>query len=234
MKTLRLAVLIDADNVRACNIHVLMDSASKLGCVKTCRAYGNWNNPSLRPWKDQIELRDDMERIQQDKYTNGKNATDMTLAVDAMELLYTCEYDGFCVVSSDSDFTPLALKLKQNGRKVFGFGEKKTSPYLVDACDRFIYFEDLQDAASRKQIAEPRAEVTPLVSLLRRVVNEYADTNGWAPLSAIGERVPRDTLRQHGFARISSFLRQLPFFELRPGTQPTGTGGAMYVRWAGS
>jgi uncharacterized LabA/DUF88 family protein len=235
MTPLRLAILIDADNVSACNIHVLMEAASKLGCVKTCRAYGDWkHSPLLRSWKAQLLQRSDVEQVQQDVHKPGKNTTDIGIVIDAMELMHSGEYDGFCIASSDSDFTSLALKLKDNGFRVYGFGVKQTLKPLVKACDRFYFFEDLQKQKFAKLVAARKAEQAPVVSLLHRAVNDFADKNGWAALSEVGKKVTKKTVRKYGFGRISDLLRALPFFELRVDPQPSGMGGAMFVRWAGN
>ncbi len=141
--TARLAVLIDADNAQPSITEGLLAEVAKYGTAHVKRAYGDWTAPNLRGWKDQL-LAQSIQPIQQFAYTTGKNATDAAMVIDAMDLLYSGRFDGFCIVSSDSDFTRLAARLRESGMTVYGFGERKTPKPFVAACDKFIYVENLR------------------------------------------------------------------------------------------
>src|SRR5580693_3176453 len=143
--TARLAVLIDADNAQASITEGLLAEVAKYGTAHVKRAYGDWTAPNLRGWKDQL-LAQSIQPIQQFAYTTGKNATDAAMVIDAMDLLYSGRFDGFCIVSSDSDFTRLAARLRESGMTVYGFGERKTPKPFVAACDKFVYTENLRFA----------------------------------------------------------------------------------------
>ncbi|HKL96060.1 MAG TPA: NYN domain-containing protein, partial [Paludibacteraceae bacterium] len=144
---LKLAVVIDADNVPSANVKGMMEEIAKYGVPTFKRIYGDWTKPNLAGWKN-ILLENAITPIQQYGYTTGKNSTDSALIIDAMDILYTGKVDGFCIVSSDSDFTRLATRLRESGMKVFGFGEKKTPNPFIAACDKFIYLEILKKATS--------------------------------------------------------------------------------------
>ena len=151
----RLAVLIDADNAQAAITEGLLAEVAKYGTAHVKRAYGDWTGTSLKGWKDQL-LAQSIQPIQQFAYTSGKNATDSAMVIDAMDLLYSGRFDGFCLVSSDSDFTRLAARLRESGLTVYGFGERKTPKPFVAACDKFIYIENLlQDGGPAARSAGP-------------------------------------------------------------------------------
>jgi uncharacterized LabA/DUF88 family protein len=141
--TRKLAVLMDADNARFSNISLLLAEIAKYGTVQVKRAYGDWSNCSLKDWKEELLLQQSIQPIQQFAYTHGKNATDSAMIIDAMDLLYTSRYDGFCLVSSDSDFTRLAACIRELGLVVYGLAEQKTPEPFVAACDKFLYTENL-------------------------------------------------------------------------------------------
>src|ERR1700734_1872836 len=153
----RLAVLIDADNAQPSITEGLLAEVAKYGTAHVKRAYGDWTAPQLRGWKDQL-LSQSIQPIQQFAYTRGKNATDAAMVIDAMDLLYSGRFDGFCIVSSDSDFTRLAQRIRESGQTVYGFGEHKTPKSFVAACDKFIYVENLQ---FDEEDETPGAEVKP-------------------------------------------------------------------------
>src|ERR1700749_27671 len=202
----RLAVLIDADNAQPAMIEELLAEVAKYGTAHVKRAFGDWTGPSLRGWKDQL-LAQSIQPIQQFAYTRGKNATDAAMVIDAMDLLYSGRFDGFCIVSSDSDFTRLAQRLRESGQTVYGFGERETPKSFTAACDKFIYIENLQFTEDEAK-AEPGgaggtkpARPAPakaaqlkgdaaLVSLLRNAVQAASDADGWGPLGAIGNIIP--------------------------------------------
>ena len=164
-----IALLIDADNSPASKIEEILDELAKYGVINIRRAFGNWKSPHLKGWEDVLHDYA-IQPMQQFAYTKGKDATDMAMIIDAMDLLYTKHLDGFCIVSSDSDFTPLVMRIRANGLKVFGFGEKKTPEPFVNACSKFLYLENLGTAASVETIVETKATI--------------ANTEDAAPLAA--------------------------------------------------
>src|SRR5690349_6819150 len=185
----RLAVLIDADNAQPAIAEALLAEVAKYGTAHVKRAYGDWTGTSLKGWKDQL-LAQSIQPIQQFAYTTGKNATDAAMVIDAMDLLYSGRFDAFCIVSSDSDFTRLAARLRESGLTVYGFGEHKTPKPFVAACDKFIYIENLSYAESpteptgsmaARKPATPAAQLkgdTALVTLLRNAVEAASDDDG--------------------------------------------------------
>ncbi len=193
----RLAVLIDADNAQPAIAEALLAEVAKFGTAHVKRAYGDWTGTSLKGWKDQL-LAQSIQPIQQFAYTSGKNATDAAMVIDAMDLLYSGRFDGFCLVSSDSDFTRLAARIRESGLTVYGFGERKTPKPFVAACDKFIYIENLtytESAATpagavlkpapRTSAAQLKGD-TGLVNQLRNAVEAASDDDGRAPLASVG------------------------------------------------
>src|SRR6516162_6660979 len=193
--TARLAVLIDADNAQPALAEPLLAEVAKYGTAHVKRAYGDWTSTSLKGWKDQL-LAQSIQPIQQFAYTSGKNSTDAAMVIDAMDLLYSDRLDGFCLVSSDSDFTRLASRIRESGLTVYGFGERKTPKPFVAACDKFIYLENLTapqaaapagTAVSAPTPATPAAKLkgdTALVNMLRNAVEASSDDDGWAHLGS--------------------------------------------------
>jgi uncharacterized protein (TIGR00288 family) len=216
----RIALLIDADNVSHGKIAAMLAELSKYGVANIRRAYGNWTSPQLKGWTARLHEHA-IRPIQQFSYSTGKNATDMALVIDAMELLYTQKLDAFAIASSDADFTPLVMQLKANGNEVYGFGERKTPDPFVNACSTFLYLDSLGEEAPQaaqpprpaaapspapapsapalpKTEAKPKAAAKPplsqdakLVSVLRGAVEATASDDGWAPLAAAGAAVNR-------------------------------------------
>ncbi|MEN6399675.1 MAG: NYN domain-containing protein, partial [Rectinema sp.] len=192
---LKLAVLIDADNTQAKIIEGLLAEIAKYGVASVKRIYGDWTSTNLRSWKDKL-LEYAIQPVQQFSYTTGKNSTDSAMIIDAMDLLYTENLDGFCVVSSDSDFTRLAARLREDGKLVLGFGQRKTPKPFVAACDKFIYTEILREGDEEKETKtekEAEAKIQSDIKTDRRVkalllsaVEEAADEFGWAYLGAVG------------------------------------------------
>jgi uncharacterized LabA/DUF88 family protein len=243
----KLAVLIDADNTPAAIIEGLLAEIAKLGTASVKRIYGDWTNPHLKGWKD-VLLTHAIQPIQQFGYTVGKSATDTAMIIDAMDLLYTEKLNGFCIVSSDSDFTRLASRLREAGMAVIGFGEKKTPKAFVGACDRFIYTEILRKEApgpSRGQAAAPRAAPkaatatdlkrdSRLVTLLRDAVEDPADESGWAELGSVGRNVanrsPEFDPRNWGFVKLGDLVRAITLFEIDERTQGDSPTRIIYVR----
>ncbi len=226
----RLAVLIDADNASHAIIEPLLSEISKYGVATVRRIYGDWTSTSLSGWK-KVLAGFAIHPIQQFRHTIGKNATDSAMIIDAMDLLYTKRFDGFCIVSSDSDFTRLASRIREEGVIVYGFGEKKTPDSFVSACDKFIYTEILRGTkpaprrsgratnGSRTRKEEiPLNKNTKLITLLSDAVEAVADDDGWARLGTMGSKVtnqsPSFDSRNYGFAKLSSLVRALDIFEV--------------------
>jgi uncharacterized protein (TIGR00288 family) len=234
-----IALLIDADNSPASKIEEILDELANYGVINIRRAYGNWKSPHLKGWE--AVLHDyAIQPMQQFAYTKGKGATDAAMIIDAMDLLYTKSLDGFCLVSSDSDFTPLVMRIRANGLKVFGFGEKKTPEPFVNACSKFLYLENLGNlepappAAETHEIttaAKPQAQPQPaklsakelkgnarLVSMLRKSVEAAADEEGWAGLGAVGQHISKQASfdsRNYGYAKLKDLFQAIGLFEMR-------------------
>jgi uncharacterized LabA/DUF88 family protein len=237
----KLAVLIDADNTQASIIEGLLDEVAKYGVASVKRIYGDWTSTHLRSWKDKL-LEFAVQPIQQFSYTTGKNATDSAMIIDAMDLLYSEKLDGFCIVSSDSDFTRLASRIRESGLKVYGFGEKKTPRAFVSVCDKFIYTEILHDREEEDDDAKPAAKVRKdfkgdrrLLKLLRDTVDDLADDSGWAYLGGVGQKITLRSSefdpRNYGFRKLGDLFRAIPQFETEERPQENGTGRQVYIRW---
>jgi len=226
-KDLRLAVLIDADNVPHRLINGILEEIAKYGVPTFKRIYADWTKPHVAGWKT-VLLDHAITPVQQYSYTTGKNSSDSALIIDAMDILYTGRVDGFCVVSSDSDFTRLATRLREAGMKVFGMGEQKTPSPFRAACDKFIYIEILEPAeASTKQIKlsdlRKKEKVISktdknLVNLVTSSINDIADENGWAFLGDLGNMLlkkrPDFDPRNYGFEKLLQLIRSLGLFEI--------------------
>ena len=200
----KLAVLIDADNAQPAGSDALVAEIAKFGVASVKRVYGDWTTPNLRGWKDAAN-KHAIQPIQQFAYTTGKNATDSAMIIDAMDLLYTDRFDGFVLVSSDSDFTRLAARIRESGVKVYGFGERKTPEAFVSACDRFVYMDVLrsddpddpgaadQPTPSRKLGAKELRGDAKLMNLCRRGIEAASDDEGWANLGAVGSHIAKQS-----------------------------------------
>ncbi|NKN31713.1 NYN domain-containing protein [Marichromatium bheemlicum] len=237
LANLKLAVLIDADNAQASIVEGLLAEVAKYGTAHVKRIYGDWTLPNLGSWKETL-LRHSIQPIQQFSYTKGKNATDGAMMIDAMDLLYSRNFDGFCIVSSDSDFTRLASRLRESGMTVYGFGERKTPEPFVAACDKFVFTEVLredvdEDVGARKSTKELKCD-TRLVTLLRNAVDSAADDTGWAGLGAVGsaiaKRSPGFDARNYGYRKLSELLNAIQLFELEARQIGRGPNRALYVR----
>ena len=216
-----LAILIDADNASPSIVKGLMDEVAKLGRATVRRIYGDWTRPNLGSWKDLL-LEYSIQPIQQFAYTKGKNATDSALIIDAMDLLYAGQLDGFCIVSSDSDFTRLAARLKESGKRVYGFGEKKTPRPFVAACDRFIYTEVFTGVEGQAPNLKPAAELDrdrAFLDLVGGAVEDATDDSGWAHLGHVGtiltKKEPDFDSRNYGYSKLSDLLEATKRFEIR-------------------
>jgi uncharacterized LabA/DUF88 family protein len=239
----KLAVLIDADNTQPAIIEGLLDEVAKYGVASVKRIYGDWTSTNLRSWKDRL-LEHAIQPIQQFSYTTGKNATDSAMIIDAMDLLYSDKLDGFCIVSSDSDFTRLAARLRESGRTVYGFGEKKTPRAFVSVCDKFIYTEILRDNQEEADEDDAKPTARPkrvfkvdrkLLKLLRDTVDDLADESGWAYLGGVGQKISLRSSefdpRNYGFRKLADLFRAVPQFETEERPQENGTGRQVYIRW---
>ncbi|QGF24993.1 NYN domain-containing protein [Raineyella fluvialis] len=228
----RLAILIDADNASASHIEELVVEVAKYGKASVRRAYGDWTKPNLSGWKSTL-LNHSIQPMQQFGNTSGKNSTDSAMIIDAMDLLYAGNLDGFCIVSSDSDFTRLAARIREQGLTVYGFGERKTPLAFVAACDTFIYIENLtvKPAPAADQVTTPWKRSSKLDKLLAEAVDAASADKGWAPLSAVGSNLSRlasdfDS-RTWGYPKLSDLVQAHPDYVVLYG--PNG-GGAMKVR----
>lgn len=236
----KLAVLIDADNARPSITEGLLAEVAKYGTAHVKRAYGDWTGTSLKGWKEQL-LAQSIQPIQQFAYTTGKNATDAAMVIDAMDLLYSGRFDGFCLVSSDSDFTRLASRLRESGLTVYGFGERKTPKPFVAACDKFIYIENLNPTEPDEVAQKPRA-ATPaqlkrdaaLVNQLRNAVEAASDDDGWAALASVGHIVtnqsPDFDSRTYGYAKLSDLVAATALFEVDRRSPGDGKQSIIYAR----
>jgi uncharacterized LabA/DUF88 family protein len=220
-----LAVLIDADNASPAIIEGLLAEVAKLGLASVKRIYGDWTTPNLGSWKPAL-LEHSIQPIQQFRYTTGKNATDSAMIIDAMDLLYTGHFSGFCIVSSDSDFTRLAVRIRESGCRVFGFGEKKTPRPFVSACDRFLYTEvftksegDQEHPARTPRTAKELRGDTKLVTLIRSAIEAASDDEGWAQLGPVGSYMSKAAVdfdpRNYGFAKLSELIDASGLFEVK-------------------
>jgi len=228
----KLAVLIDAENAQASVIGDLLREVARYGTATIKRAYGDWTTTNLNGWRETLHSLA-IQPIQQFQYTTGKNATDSALIIDAMDLLHGGKVDGFCLVSSDSDFTRLATRVREAGLAVYGFGEKKTPRSFVAACDKFIYTEIL-----RAPVAEPaaiEAAQKRLKPLLVAAVAGATREDGWAPLSNVGSLVlksnPSFDPRNYGCEKLSELVRRQPYLKVKKASKTDGSPNThIYVR----
>jgi uncharacterized LabA/DUF88 family protein len=223
-KELKLAVLIDADNVPYSNVKGMMEEIAKFGTPTTKRIYADWTKPNAGGWKS-VLLEHAITPIQQYSYTVGKNSSDSAMIIDAMDLLYSDKVDGFCIVSSDSDFTRLAIRLRESGMKVIGIGEQKTPNSFIVACDRFIYIEVLDGAIKKKlpkRTATDAKKAAPkslnkvdlqTIELIESTIEDIADDSGWAFLGDVGNLIvkkkPEFDPRNYGFSKLTPMLKSL-------------------------
>ena len=231
----KLAVLIDADNAQASIVGELLAEVSRYGTASVKRAYGDWTTTNLKGWKDVLH-RMAIQPMQQFSYTTGKNSTDSSLIIDAMDLLHGGSLDGFCLVSSDSDFTRLATRIREAGLVVYGFGEKKTPQPFVAACDKFIYTEILKP---QQQVSVPDDEAPePVEPLIRIAIAATAKDNGWAPLSAVGSMIVKNSPsfdpRNYGCQKLGELVRKQKYLEVKEISIGDGSANVhLYVRFKG-
>ena len=241
----RIAVLIDADNVSDKYIKAIIDEVANHGTPTYKRIYGDWTKPQLASWKT-VLLNYSISPIQQYSYTTGKNATDAALIIDAMDILYSSNVDGFCIVSSDSDFTKLAARLREAGMYVLGMGEKKTPTPFIAACEKFKYLEVLtavtvdQPEDTKKQpstLQETKAGMITkdeLIDVIRSIITEISDDDGWAFLGELGsmlnKRYPDFDTRNYGFSKLTPFVSSLKQFEIRSRKTNNPSVSLKYIR----
>ncbi|MDM1719502.1 NYN domain-containing protein [Acinetobacter towneri] len=241
LKPKKFAILIDADNSSVNSIESVLEEVAKYGIASVKRVYGDWSSESLKNWRD-VLLPHAITPVQQFAYTKSKDATDMILIIDAMDLLYSGALDGFCIVSSDSDFTPLASRIRESGLIVYGFGRSNTPEAFRKACDKFIYVENLVSEAEKAAAAEESDQkeknnkVTDValsidkytLNLIYKAVKENADDSGWAYLGAIGTYIssvkPDFDTRNYGYDKLSGLIKALGLFETKL------QGSQMYLR----
>lgn len=238
----RFAVLIDADNVSGKYIKCILDEISNDGTATYKRIYGDWTKPTLGPWKN-VLLDNSITPIQQYGYTTGKNATDSAMIIDAMDILYSGNVDGFCIVSSDSDFTRLASRLRESGMFVVGMGEKKTPAPFIAACNKFKYLEILAQntspsaSAPQKDVSSDITEMTPLKTIkqtILTIVDEVSDEDQWVNIGEIGsllvKRHPDFDVRNYGFKKLTPFLKSLNILNIRSSPSSDGNSRLVYVK----
>lgn len=232
LNDLRLAVLIDADNIPHSYVRGMLEEIAKYGTPTFKRIYGDWTRQSTSGWKA-VLLENSITPIQQYNYTKGKNSTDSALIIDAMDILYSGKVDGFCIVSSDSDFTRLATRLREAGMRVIGIGERKTPHPFITACDKFIYLEILVSNEPTEPVSDTRKKGKPVVKkkknqepdpqiliqgvqrLISSSITDLADENGWAYLGDVGNLIlkkqPDFDPRNYGYAKLTPFIKSLGF-----------------------
>jgi uncharacterized LabA/DUF88 family protein len=231
----KLAVLIDAENAQPSIIEGLLAEIAKYGIATLKRIYGDWTTPALKGWKE-ILLEYAIQPYQQFRYTVGKNATDSAMIIDAMDLLYTEKLDGFCIVSSDSDFTRLASRIREAGLMVYGFGELKTPKAFVGACDKFIFTEILRkdEPATQKKSTKELKGDTRLVNLLRNAVEDSADEDGWAYLAKVGQNManqaPEFDPRNYGYKKLGELIEAVQLFDKDERVSSSSQDKLIYIR----
>jgi hypothetical protein len=236
-----LAVLIDGDNIPSASIKEMMEEIAKYGNPTIKRIYGDWTKPNLAKWKNLL-LENAITPIQQYGYTSGKNATDSAMIIDAMDILYSGKVNGFCLVSSDSDFTRLATRLRESGLQVIGIGEKKTPNPFIVACDKFIYIEILNNQ-SKERVSENEKETAKVVvdkitnkeiKLIETTINDLSEEDGWAFLGDVGsllqKKQPNFDSRNYGFEKLTPLIKSIGRFELEQRENPKSRHKLIYVK----
>ncbi|GAB3331711.1 NYN domain-containing protein [Marivirga atlantica] len=236
-----LAVLIDGDNISSAPVKEMMEEIAKYGNPTIKRIYGDWTKPNLSKWKA-VLLENAITPIQQYSYTTGKNATDSAMIIDAMDILYSEKVNGFCLVSSDSDFTKLATRLREAGMQVIGIGEKKTpSPFIV-ACDRFIYVEILKSTQKKEsgesQVNSEKDAIEKItqkeINLIAATVADVSDDDGWAFLGDVGsllqKKQPNFDARNYGFEKLTPLIKATGKFDIEQRDNPKSNSKLIFVK----
>ncbi|WP_027328436.1 NYN domain-containing protein [Marinimicrobium agarilyticum] len=240
----KLAVLIDADNINASICEALVGEIAKYGVASVKRAYGDWTTDQLKPWKSVLHEYA-IGPMQQFSYTKGKNSTDSSMIIDAMDLLYTERFDGFCLVTSDSDFTKLATRIRESGLLVYGFGEQKTPDSLQAACDKFVFLEALalpeekeggsegSSKPTRRKTKKELNQDAKLVGLLRGAVEAAADDDGWASIAAVGSHIANQSSfdsRNFGYKKLSKLIETTELFDMEKRNVRGNNAYDLYIR----
>lgn len=234
-----IAVLIDGDNIPSAHVKEMMEEITKYGNPTIKRIYGDWTRPGLNKWKNLL-LENAITPIQQYGYTKGKNATDSAMIIDAMDILYSQKVDGFCLVSSDSDFTRLATRLREAGMQVIGIGEKKTPNPFIVACDKFIYIEILKKQSEEK-IESKESNETEIdkitkkdVNLIATTIRDVSDDDGWAFLGDVGSLIqkkrPNFDSRNYGFDKLTPLIKSINSFEIEQRENPKSKHKLIFVK----
>lgn len=221
-----IAMLIDCDNVSAKYIDSILNDLSKYGVVNIRNAYGNWKDPKLKGWEEALQAYA-IRPIQQFDYTKGKNATDIAMIIDTMDLLYTKELSAIALITSDSDFTPVVTRILADGLKVYGYGESKIPDAFVNACSQFIYAEKLFDTSheetdtkNQKSVIERKElrQDTKLVYTLRKAVEQTSDDSGWANIAAVGKYISQNSSFSpinYGYLKLGHLIKTIDLFDIR-------------------
>jgi len=238
---MNLAVLIDGDNIPSAHVKEMMEEIAKYGNPTIKRIYGDWTNPHLSKWKNLL-LQNAITPIQQYAYTVGKNATDSAMIIDAMDILYSEKVNGFCLVSSDSDFTKLATRLREAGMLVIGIGEKKTPTPFIVACDKFIYIEILRKQSNKKdevnkkdKVEESIDRITPkVIKLISSTITDSSGEDGWAFLGDVGsliqKKMPNFDSRNYGFEKLTPLINSIGRFEIEQRENSRGKRKLIFVK----
>lgn len=243
MIDIKLAVLIDGDNIPSAYVKEMMEEIAKYGNPTIKRIYGDWTKPHLSKWKNML-LENAITPIQQYGYTTGKNATDSAMIIDAMDILYSEKVDGFCLVSSDSDFTRLATRLREAGMKVYGIGEKKTPNPFIVACDKFIYIEILKHQNAENETESEETTKTSKndydkitakdIRFIAATIDDVADDDGWAFLGDVGsllqKKQPNFDSRNYGFQKLTPLIKSISNFEIERREDSKGHKKLIYVK----
>ena len=237
--TKNMAVLIDADNIPSANVKEMMEEITKYGNPTIKRIYGDWTHPRVKKWKNLL-LENAITPVQQYAYTVGKNATDSAMIIDAMDLLYSGKVEGFCLVSSDSDFTRLATRLREAGMLVIGIGEKKTPDPFIVACDKFIYIEILgsqeEDKETRTKSRKPKVDKISKrdIGLIKSSIRDVSDDDGWAFMGDVGSLIqkkrPNFDSRNHGFDKLTPLIKSIGQFEIEQRENPKSRHKLIFVK----
>jgi uncharacterized LabA/DUF88 family protein len=238
---LNIAVLIDGDNIPSAHVKEMMEEIAKYGNPTIKRIYGDWTKPHLSKWKNLL-LENAITPIQQYGYTTGKNATDSAMIIDAMDILYSGKVNGFCLVSSDSDFTRLATRLREAGMQVIGIGERKTPTPFIVACDKFIYVEILKQQSGKKATDTEKQTTKDSIdkitqkeiTLIATSIEDLSDEEGWAYMADVGNLIqkkqPNFDSRNYGFQKLTLLIKSLADFELEHRENPKGKNRLVFVR----
>jgi uncharacterized protein (TIGR00288 family) len=238
-KNINMAVLIDGDNIPSAYIKEMMEELAKYGNPTIKRIYGDWTRPGLNKWKSLL-LENAITPIQQYGYTKGKNATDSAMIIDAMDILYSNKVDGFCLVSSDSDFTRLATRLREAGMQVIGIGEKKTPNPFIVACDKFIYIEILKTQSEEKTESKSTVDLTvdqitkKEIHLISTTITDLSDDDGWAFLGDVGSLIqkkqPNFDSRNYGYEKLTPLIKSIGKFEIEQRENPKSRHKLIFVK----